>query len=110
MEATARVRFLRVAPRKVRYLADIIRGKPVGEALDLLAFTPRAAAKPLSKLLQSAVSNAEQKGISDVDQMVVSDIQVDGGPVLRRWLPRAMGRATRIDKRTSHVRLKLGEG
>ena len=107
MESRASIKFLRVAPRKVRYVADQIRGKPVEEALNLLAFSPRAAARPLSKLLQSAVANAEQKGIADVDQMVVQRITVDGGPVLKRWLPRAMGRATPIHKRTSHVHLVL---
>jgi len=107
MEARASVKFLRVAPRKLRYVADQIRGLPVEDALNLLRFSPRAAARPLAKLLQSAVANAEQQGIGDVDQMVIQRVTVDGGPVLKRWLPRAMGRATPIRKRTSHVQLVL---
>ena len=98
-----------MAPRKVRYVADLVRGKPVGEALDLLAFTPRAAARPLAKLINSVVANAEEKGIAEVDKMVIKTIQVDEGPTLRRWRPRALGRATRIRKRMSHVKVVIDE-
>ncbi|NOZ85279.1 MAG: 50S ribosomal protein L22 [Deltaproteobacteria bacterium] len=107
MEARAKLKYLRMAPRKVRYVADLIRGKSVGDALDILTFVPRAAAAPLSKLVHSAVANAEEKGISDVDQMTIRIIQVDEGPTIKRWLPRALGRATRIRKRTSHVKLVI---
>ena len=107
----ARLAFLRVAPRKVRLVADNVRGRPVGEALAMLKYTPQAAAKPLAKLLRSAVANAEQKGGHvDVDALFVKTLTVDGGPKMRRFMPRAMGRAFRIEKRTSHVYVELGTG
>jgi large subunit ribosomal protein L22 len=81
----------------------------VGDALAMLRYTPQAAAKPLAKLLRSAVANAEQKGGHvDVDALVVKTLTVDGGPKLRRFMPRAMGRAFRVEKRTSHVYIELG--
>jgi large subunit ribosomal protein L22 len=105
----ARLSFLRIAPRKVRLVADHVRGMKVGDALALLRYTPQAAAKPLAKLLRSAVANAEQKGGRvDVDFLVVKTLTVDGGPKMRRFMPRAMGRAQRIEKRTSHVYVELG--
>ena len=105
----ASLSFLRVAPRKVRLVAEHVRGMPVGEALALLKYTPQAAAKPLAKLLRSAVANAENKGGHvDVDALVVKTLTVDGGPKMRRFMPRAMGRAYRIEKRTSHVYIELG--
>jgi len=108
---SATLRFLRMAPRKVRLVADHVRGMPVGPALALLKYTPNAAAKPLAKLLRSAVANAESKGGRvDVDALVVKTLTVDGGPKMRRFMPRAMGRAFRIEKRTSHVYVELGTG
>jgi large subunit ribosomal protein L22 len=105
----ASLRFLRVAPRKVRLVADHLRGMKVGEALALLRYTPQAAAKPLAKLLRSAVANAEQKGGRvDVDALRVKKLTVDHGPKLRRFMPRAMGRAYRVEKKTSHVFIELG--
>jgi large subunit ribosomal protein L22 len=105
----AKLSFLRVAPRKVRLVADHVRGMKVGDALAMLRYTPQAAAKPLAKLLRSAVANAEQKGGHvDVDALVVKTLTVDGGPKLRRFMPRAMGRAFRVEKRTSHVYIELG--
>jgi large subunit ribosomal protein L22 len=107
----ARLSFLRIAPRKIRLVAAHVRGKPVGEALAVLKYTPQAAAKPLAKLLRSAVANAEQKGGHvDVDALYVKTLTVDGGPKMRRFMPRAMGRAFRIEKRTSHVYVELGTG
>jgi large subunit ribosomal protein L22 len=107
----ASLSFLRVAPRKVRLVADHVRGMPVGDALAMLKYTPQAAAKPLAKLLRSAVANAEQKGGHvDVDALYVKTLTVDGGPKMRRFMPRAMGRAYRIEKRTSHVYVELGTG
>ena len=107
----ARLAFLRMAPRKVRLVADNVRGMAVGEALAMLKFTPNAAAKPLAKLLRSAVANAETKGGHvDVDRLYVKTLTVDGGPKMRRFMPRAMGRAFRIEKRTSHVYVELGTG
>ena len=107
----ASLSFLRVAPRKVRLVAEHVRGLPVGEALAMLRYTPQSAAKPLAKLLRSAVANAEQKGGHvDVDALFVKTLTVDGGPKMRRFMPRAMGRAYRIEKRTSHVYVELGTG
>ncbi len=105
----ASLSYLRVAPRKVRLVAEHVRGLPVGEALAILRYTPQAAAKPLAKLLRSAVANAEQKGGRvDVDALVVRTLTVDQGPKMRRFMPRAMGRAYRVEKKTSHVYVELG--
>ena len=109
MIAKARARFLRVAPRKVRKVADLIRGKNVQQALDILQFTPKGSSKRLAKLLKSAVSNADQKPGVNIDKLFVSDVHVDGGPSIKRFRPRAMGRATGILKRTSHVTLTLDQ-
>jgi large subunit ribosomal protein L22 len=107
----ARLRFLRVAPRKVRIVADHLRGMKVGDALAMLKYTPQSAAKDLAKLLRSAVANAEQKGGRvDVDALFVKTLTVDGGPKMRRFMPRAMGRAYRVEKKTSHVYVELGTG
>jgi large subunit ribosomal protein L22 len=107
--AHASLSFLRVAPRKVRLVADEVRGLPVGDALAILKYTPQAAAKPLAKLLRSAVANAEQKGGRvDVDALYVKTLTVDQGPKMRRFLARAMGRAFRVEKKTSHVYVELG--
>lgn len=103
----AELKFLRTGPRKVRLLLDLIRGKSVDEAITILKFSEKRAAQPLLKLLYSAVANADGRGDYDVDRLIVSHVVADEGPILRRWLPRAMGRATRIRKRTSHVRLEL---
>ncbi len=105
----AHLRFLRVAPRKVRLVADGVRGMKVGDALSTLRYTTQAAAKPLAKLLRSAVANAEQKGGRvDVDALIVKTLTVDQGPKMRRFMPRAMGRAFRVEKKTSHVYVELG--
>jgi large subunit ribosomal protein L22 len=98
-----------MAPRKVRLVVDMIRGQAVEEALNILTFSERRAARPVAKLLRSAVANADVAGDVDLDKLFVKTIHVDEGPTWRRWLPRAMGRATRIRKRTSHVTLVLGE-
>lgn len=108
--ATARLRFLRMSPRKVRLVCDVVRGKQVEEALATLRFTSKAAALPISKLIRSAIANAEQKKENlDIDRLFVKTIRVDEGPTLKRWRPRAQGRATRINKRTSHIVVELGE-
>ena len=107
----ATLHYLRVAPRKVRLVADGVRGMKVGDALAVLKYTPQAAAKPLAKLLRSAVANAEQKGGRvDVDALFVKTLTVDQGPKMRRFMPRAMGRAYRVEKKTSHVYVELGTG
>jgi large subunit ribosomal protein L22 len=112
MESTAHLRHLRMAPRKVALVAGLVRGKAVGDAINILRFTNKAAARPLSKLLKSAVANATDlsKGQVDVDTLVVKHISVDQGPTQRRYMPRAMGRASRINKKTSHVHVVLAEG
>jgi large subunit ribosomal protein L22 len=106
--ATARLKFLRVAPRKTRLVVDQIRGQDVSKALHLLEFSPRDVARPVKTLLSSAYANAEVEGL-DVDDLYVAEAWVDGGPILKRFMPRAMGRASRIYKRTSHVTLVLRE-
>jgi large subunit ribosomal protein L22 len=108
MIAHAHLRQLRIAPRKVRAVADLVRGKPVGHALNLLRFTSRAAALPLAKLLRSAVANAQQAAQdTDVDRLVIALLTVDQGPSMKRFMPRAMGRASKILKKTSHVSVGL---
>ncbi|NKE71063.1 50S ribosomal protein L22 [Nitrospiraceae bacterium HYJII51-Mn-bac16s-1-B09] len=107
MEAKAVLRYVRVAPRKARLVVDLIRGKNAAEALTILKFTPRHAAKVIEKVLKSAVANAAQKEMGDVDDLWVSRALVDGGPVMKRMQPRAMGRANIIRKRTSHITLIL---
>jgi large subunit ribosomal protein L22 len=109
MEVKARLRFVRIAPTKARLVADLIRGKRSEEALNILAFTQKAAAKILIKLLKSAVANAAQKKNIDVDRLYVKQITVDQGPTMKRFQPRALGRATTIRKRTSHIHIVLDE-
>ena len=100
-----------MSPRKVSTVAALVRGKPVGQALNILRFTSRAAAIPVAKLIKSAVANATDlsKGQVDVDKLVVKTISVDQGPTQRRYMPRAMGRASRINKKTSHIHVVLEE-
>jgi len=104
-EVRASGRFLRIAPRKVRIAADMIRGRNVPSALELLTFKPNRGAQVLKKLLTAAIASAQEQNLGDVDKLVVSKVMVDKGPNQRRWRPRAMGRATRINKFTSHVHL-----
>lgn len=108
-QVRASARFVRQAPYKVRQVVDLVRGMGVGEAQRTLAFSKRTAAKTLSKLLKSAVANAEETGKMDVDNLVVAKAWVDEGPTWKRWTPRAMGRGTPIRKRTSHVTVELAE-
>jgi large subunit ribosomal protein L22 len=103
----AMVRHLRISPRKVRLVADLIRGRNVEEALNILQFTPKSSSRPLAKLVKSAVANADQKGGVDVDKLYISKIWADGGPTIKRFMPRAMGRATPIRHRTSYVTVEL---
>jgi large subunit ribosomal protein L22 len=101
--AVARVRYLRVAPMKTRRVVDLIRGLPAAEAQAVLAFAPQAAAEPVGKVLASAVANAANNFSLDPRTLVVSEAFVDEGPTIKRFRPRAQGRAYRIRKRTSHV-------
>ncbi len=105
--ARAKLRHLRVSPQKVRLVADLIRGKHVEEALNILQFTQKRSSLPLAKLVKSAVANADQKGGVNIDNLFVGECFVDGGPTLKRFMPRAQGRATPIIKRTSHVTVGL---
>ena len=105
----ATLRWLRMSPRKVRLVVDMIRGKGVEEALNILSFCRKAPSEPVTKLLRSAIANADDRGSYNLDRLYVETVKVDEGPTWRRWLPRAMGRATRIRKRTSHVTIELAE-
>jgi large subunit ribosomal protein L22 len=109
MEAKAVAKFLRVSPRKTRLVAENIRGKSVEEALNILKFTPKKPARFLSKVLYSAMSNAEQLPGVDVDSLVVDTVLVNEGPTWKRIMPRAMGRAYRVRKRTSHITIVVKE-
>lgn len=102
-EAHAKLRFVRVAPRKARPVIDMIRGQQVPAAMAMLKHTPRHAARVVEKILRSAVANAEQKEMGDSESMVISRAYVDGGPIYRRARARSMGRANAIQKRTSHI-------
>ncbi len=103
----ARARYVRTSARKARLVCDHIRGKDVAEARAILAFTPRAAAKPWLKLLESAVANAEHNHELVGEELKIAAVHADEGPTLKRFRPRAMGRATRIRKRTSHLSITL---
>ncbi len=108
MEVTARHRYLQTSPQKVRLVVDQIRGKGVQDAANILDLSKKAVARPLRKLLRSAIANAENRDDQlDVDQLFVKEIFVDGGPTLKRIRPQPMGRAFRILKRQSHVTIKL---
>lgn len=109
MQAKAIARYVRVAPRKVRLVVDLIRGKKVEEAFAILRHTPRAASPVLEKLLNSAVANAEHNNSLDVTNLVVSEAFVNEGPIMKRFQPHAQGRAFRINKRTSHITLVVSE-
>ena len=109
METKASARYIRVSPQKARLVVDLIRGKDVADAQQILDFSPRGAARVVSKILSSAVANAEHNNGLSADNLFVSRAFVDEGPTLKRFRPRAMGRATRINKRTSHITLILDE-
>lgn len=102
-EARALTRFVRVPPRKARAVLDLVRGRRVGEAMTLLKFAPRSAARIVEKVLKSAIANAEQKEIGDIDDLWVTRAYVNQGPTMKRIQPAPMGRAHQIKKRTSHI-------
>ena len=101
--AVARARFVRMSPMKVRRVVDLVRGMPVGQAATVLRFAEQKAAQPVAKLVASAVANAENNFDLDPSTLVISTITVDEGPTMKRFQPRAQGRAYRIRKRTSHI-------
>jgi large subunit ribosomal protein L22 len=108
METKAQAKYIRIAPRKVQVIIPAIKGRKVEEAISILQFMPRKGARILQKVLHSAVANAEQNKV-DIDTLVVKTVLVDGGPTLKRFMPRAMGRAYPILKRTSHITVLLEE-
>ena len=109
MEARAYLRYVRIAPRKVQIVLDLIRNQPVDKAMAILTHTPKAACEPLAKLLKSAIANAENNHNMNKDDLYVSECFVCPGPTLKRIRPRAQGRAFRVLKRTSHITLVLKE-
>ncbi|WLR50966.1 50S ribosomal protein L22 [Bacillus tianshenii] len=109
MQAKAIAKTVRIAPRKARLVIDLIRGKQVGEAIAILRHTPKAASPVVEKLLKSAIANAEHNYEMDADSLLVTEAYVNEGPTLKRFRPRAMGRASQINKRTSHITVVLTE-
>lgn len=109
MKVRAHAKHIRQSPYKVRRVLDLVRGLPVEEARHVLAFTDRRAADPVRKVLNSAVANAEHNFALDSDELFVAEAFADEGPTLKRWRPRARGRATRIRKRTSHITIVVTE-
>ncbi len=109
MEVKAKARFIRMSPRKVRLVVDLVRGMTVKEAQSQLKFMKKAAAVPVSKLLNSAVANAVHNFNLDAQNLYIKEILADGGPVLGRWRARAFGRAAPIRKRTTHISITLDE-
>src|SRR3569833_108611 len=103
MQAKAIARHVRIAPRKVRLVVDLIRGKKASEAIAILKYTPKAASPVVEKVLNSALANADHNYNMDLDTLYVKEVFVDQGPTLKRFRPRAQGRAFRIHKRTSHI-------
>ena len=109
MEAKAHLKYLRISPRKVKILCDLIRGKDVKTACAYLMQTPKAASEPMLKLLRSAMANAENNNNMDVENLFVSTAVANPGPVLKRGMPRAQGRYNRILKRTTHITIGVSE-
>jgi large subunit ribosomal protein L22 len=112
MEAKAIAKYIRMSPRKIRRVADLIRGKNVGDALNILHFTRKAASMPLEKTLRSAISNMlniEGSSKVDPDDLYIKELRIDEGITLRRFRAASMGRAVRIRKRTSHITIKVAE-
>lgn len=107
MDIKAVAKYIRVSPQKARLVADLVRGKSVSEAVNILRYTSKKSAPLLRKVLDSALANAMQYDGTDVDTLFVRDVRVDGGPVLKRISPRAQGRATGIIKRSSHITVIL---
>ncbi|MEE0059323.1 MAG: 50S ribosomal protein L22 [Acutalibacteraceae bacterium] len=108
-ESRAYLKYVRISPRKVKIVLDLIRNKPADLAMAILKHTPKAACEPLEKLLKSAIANAETNHNMDVSKLYIAECSVSQGPTLKRIRPRAQGRAFRIDKKTSHITLVLKE-
>src|SRR6266852_5497482 len=110
MDYQAHHRFADMSPRKVRPFATLIRGRPVDEALELLRFLPNKSARLLEQALKSALGNAEDRGETSLDDLIVSESRVDGGPIMKRIMPRARGTAYPIKRRYSHIHVTLWDG
>jgi len=115
MQSKAVLRLARVSPQKARLVADLVRGKDVSQAIEMLQFSKKKSAGMIRKLIESAIANAEHKAERDnvnldIDDLIIKEIFVDQGPTLRRFRPRARGMATRIQKKTSHITVVLDEG
>ena len=109
MEAKATAKYVRISPRKVKIVCDLIRGKDVGTAMAILMQTPKAASEPLLKLVKSAAANAENNHQMDPEKLYVSATYANPGPIIKRMMTRAQGRAYRINKRTSHITVVVSE-
>ncbi len=109
MEARASVKYVRISPRKVKIVCDLIRGKSIGQATAILMSTPKVASEPLLKLLKSVSANAENNHEMAPEKLYVSEVFANPGPVIKRIMPRAQGRAFRINKRTSHITIVVKE-
>ena len=109
MQVAAKLRYARISAQKCRLVADTIRGKPVGAALQTLGFMPKKGARVVRKVLESAIANAEQNHNADIDELKVAEIQVDGAPSYKRFAARAKGRGTRILKRNSHIMVRVAD-
>lgn len=109
MNVKAQAKYVRQSPYKVRRVLDLVRGLPVEEATHVLQFTQRGATGPVAKVLKSAVANAEHNHALDSEDLVISEAYADEGPTLKRYRPRARGRATRINKRTSHITIVVSD-
>jgi large subunit ribosomal protein L22 len=110
MQATAKLRYARISPQKCRLVADVVRGKPVGNALATLKFMPKKGAELVLKVLESAIANAENNLGADIDELKVQRIEIDNAPVLKRFAARAKGRGSRIVKRNSHIMIQVSDG
>jgi large subunit ribosomal protein L22 len=110
MQVAAKLKHARISPQKCRLVADMVRGKPVGQALSTLKFTPKKGADVLRKVLESAIANAENNLSADIDELKVQTVLVDAAPMLKRFHARAKGRGNRIVKRNSHITVMVGDG
>ena len=110
MQVSAKLRHARISPQKCRLVADMVRGQPVGQALQVLAYTPKKGAKLVRKVLESAIANAEHNLGADIDELKVARVEVDTAPVPKRYHARAKGRGNRIIKRLSHITVTVADG
>jgi len=109
MQVAATLRYARISPQKCRLVADQIRGKPVGQAIDILRFSRKKAARVVHKVLESAIANAEHNHGADIDELKVSIVEVNGAPFFARYRARAKGRGNRILKRNSHITIRVAD-